>query len=134
MKARIEISSGLEVSIKILSLLKKRKDLKANVHIGTFTNCRELGYTYTITDGFIGKEKVFLPIEEWFTFCTYEHRNSDEIIINGKKGYVSNNGDLPYNGDSKYDYLASFRYDDFDGAVDKLVELMNEKINNYAKK
>jgi len=49
--------------------------------------------------------------QESFTWCTYEHRNSDEIIINGKEGYISMNGELPYNGSKKYDYLASFRYD-----------------------
>lgn len=125
METKFELSSGLQVSIKILELLKKRKDINAScISIGTFTNCRECGYTYMITDG---------SYDNWFTFCTYEHRNSDDIVINGKTGLVNMNDELPYNGDSKYDFLASFRYDDYEGAVSKLVELINDVVKKATK-
>ena len=121
MKTKISVSKGLEVTLKILKLIKKRKDLLCDVSIGAFTNCRECGLTYMVTEG---------NFNDWFTFCTYEHRNSDKIIINGAQGLISMNGELPYNGDSKWDYLASFEYNDYEGAVDKLVELINEKVTN----
>ena len=69
----ISIENGLEISLKVLEELKKHK-LNKDVTIGTFTNCRECGLTFRV----FGKEKSF-------TWCVYEHRNSDEIIINGKQ-------------------------------------------------
>ena len=109
----ISIENGLEISLKVLDELKKHK-LNKDVTIGTFTNCRECGLTFRV----FGKEKSF-------TWCVYEHRNSDEIIINGKEGYISFNGDLPYNGDSKYSYLHSFNHGEFTECADKLAEIIN---------
>lgn len=82
--------------------------------IGCFTNCREQGHTY-IVHAKNGKS---------FTFCIYEHRNSDEIIINGKEGHVSLNGELPYKGDNKNEYIASFGPDDYYKAARKLSGLI----------
>lgn len=109
----ISLENGLEISLKVLEELKKRK-LNKDVTIGTFTNCRECGLTFKVSD----KGNAF-------TWCVYEHRNSDEIIINGKEGYISFNGDLPYNGDSKYSYLYNFNHGEFSECADKLTEIIN---------
>ena len=61
---------------------------------------------------------------ETFTFCTYEHRNSDSIIINGKKGYISIAGNLPYKSDNKYEYLDSFAFDQHYQAANRLYALI----------
>ena len=54
-----------------------------------------------------------LPIvggEQDLTFSVYEHRNSDEIIINGcETSDVKSYG--AYNGNSKYSYLKNFSFD-----------------------
>jgi hypothetical protein len=77
--------------------------------IGSFDNCREYGNTYSIKDSN-------------FTYCIYEHRNSDSIIINGCK-----NQDIkpygPYKGD-KWDYLESFNYGQIQETVNKLYEYL----------
>jgi len=126
---RLELVSGLEISLEVLKRLKKRKETTANITVGTFTNCREVGLTFAVTGYYKGKDYVSLPMDRWFTFCVYEHRNSDDIIINGKQGLISHNGDLPYIADSKWDYLGSTRYEDFDGATNILVSLINKVIN-----
>lgn len=83
--------------------------------IGSFDNCREYGNTYSIKDSN-------------FTYCTYEHRNSDAIIINGCE-----NQDIkpygPYNGDSKWDYLESFDYGQITETVNKLYEYLCSDYN-----
>lgn len=94
-------TKGLLVSEKVLKHLRANKHFKkmeGTVHVGTFTNCREVGLTY-MAESKGGK---------YFTWCTYEHRNSDSIILNGKTGFVTNLGDLPYKSDSKWDYIAEF--------------------------
>ena len=126
----LELSKGLEISLEILKRLKKRKDLIAYVSIGTFTNCREVGLTYQVTGYYDKKTYKCLPIEHWFTFCTYEHRNSDEIIINGKRGLISHNGDLPYKGD-KWEYFECLECGDYDSATTALVYLMNKVVEDY---
>lgn len=131
MKTKIELSSGIKVSTEILERLKKRTDLLAtNIYIGCFTNCRECGFTYVAMDCFVDGEVKYIPTDYWFTFCTYEHRNSDSIIINGKKGLISLAGDLPYAGD-KWDYLSSVGFEEYDKATDELVRLINEKVTEY---
>lgn len=125
---RIELAKGLEISLEVLKRLKKRKDLNADINVGTFTNCREVGLTFAITGYYEGKTYKPLSINDWFTFCVYEHRNSDDITINGKQGYINHNGDLPYIADSKWSYLASSGYKQYNEATDKLVELINKVI------
>ena len=110
-----EMTTGLDISHKVLSILKKDKRLEnIVVWIGCFTNCRESGLTYQVEN----------KKNEFFTFCTYEHRNSDQLIINGKRGLVSHNGDLPYIEDSKWVYLASSECGEFSDCADKLTRLI----------
>lgn len=94
----ISISNGLKNSMVVLELLRNNEELKdVEVDVGAFTNCREVGLTFKIMNG-----------NDSFTWCVYEHRNSDQIIVNGKEGYINLCGDLPYKSDDKYDYLNSF--------------------------
>ncbi|OBY33442.1 hypothetical protein [Mycolicibacter kumamotonensis] len=59
------------------------------IDFGVFDNCREWGLTFTAGG---------------WTFCCYEHRNSDEIHIEGcPSDQVQPYG--PYGGESKYDTL-----------------------------
>lgn len=115
--AKITMPQGLINSFEVLKRLKKRTEIKDyEIYLGTFTNCRELGLTFYpawLKDELLNKTK---------TFCIYEHRNSDEIIINGKDGYINHNGDLPYCGDSKWKYLGIASYEDYDKATDILVK------------
>lgn len=82
------------------------------LEVGEFFNCREEGFTFSL-----------LNSKQDMVFCVYEHRNSDSIIINGcKHEDVQSYG--PYNAGSKWDYLASFCYDEYADAADKLVEFL----------
>jgi len=84
------------------------------VEVGEFDNCREYGYTYRVVNG-----------EQDITFCVYEHRNSDDIIINGcRTKDVKEYG--PYNGESKYDFLFGFRYNQHQDCANKLAECLRE--------
>jgi hypothetical protein len=98
----ITLESGLKNSFIVLEFLRDNPELKdISVSIGAFTNCRECGLTFKVMERKDCKT---------FTWCIYEHRNSDSIIINGKKGYISMSGDLPYKSDSKWDCIKSFDY------------------------
>lgn len=120
-RPRFELASGLRNSLKVLERLKNRTELAGyTILVGAFTNCREVGLTFYVAS----INGVYFDNKKTKTFCIYEHRNSDDIIINGKEGYVNCNGDLPYNGDSKYDYLASVPYKDYDLAANALVNLI----------
>lgn len=97
------------------------------IHVGVFTNCRECGYTYM----------CMAENGKTFTFCTYEHRNSDAIIINGKEGHISFNGDLPYCADNKYTNLSEYAYGEYLLTAQKLLKLIENffdknknKVNN----
>lgn len=81
---------------------------KGTVTFGYFDNCREYGLTVEIGD---------------WTFCAYEHRNSDNICIEGcPTAEVKSYG--PYGGEDKYDTLGSWRWKDYDGARDALIAMM----------
>lgn len=97
----IEIARGLEHSFKILKFLQRDKDLRnIEIYVRCFMNCRECGLTFTIyPDRLKSKSK---------TFCIYEHRNSDTIIINSKENWTGFSDDLPYKSGSKYDYDKEF--------------------------
>ncbi len=125
----ITLSSGLKNSLIILEILRNDEDFcnKVDLKIGTFTNCRECGLTFMLS-GQYDKDKQYKSINKPFTYCVYEHRNSDSIIINGKEGYISLNGDLPYASDSKSTYLASFSYNEYNQAAEKLIQLILERI------
>jgi hypothetical protein len=112
----ITIDEGLKYSLKILKYLRKNKNIKKiPIYIGTFTNCREQGLTFRVS---------LNNSCDAFTWCVYQHRNSDDIIINGKEGFITMNGDLPYSGDSSHTYLASFRYDKFEECANKLAKMI----------
>jgi hypothetical protein len=103
-----------------LENLRNKENLRNyQITVGTFTNCRECGLTFVI-QGFHDEKNEYHNIDS-FTWCVYEHRNSDEIIINGKEGYICRNGELPYNGDSKYSFLESFSYNEHELCADSLV-------------
>ena len=109
----IMLESGLVNSLLVLEHLRNNEDLKdIDITIGTFTNCRECGLTFRI----MKKQKSF-------TWCIYEHRNSDRIIINGKEGYICMNGELPYAKRTKWDYLESFSYNQHYECAKKLAEM-----------
>lgn len=132
----IQLAPGLRNSLIVLEHLRNNEELNrlCDINVGTFTNCRECGLTFTIL-GFCddeGKCVSGFP-DSVFTYCVYEHRNSDEIIINGKEGYINMNGDLPYNGDSKHTYLASFTYSNHYKCAEKLAEMMLKSRENYFK-
>lgn len=113
--AKISLTPGIEISMEILKRLREREEIKMfDIYIGTFTNCREVWYTYMIN------HKSSTWEHRVKTFCTYEHRNSDKIIINWRDWYISMSWDLPYAWD-KYDYLGAAPYQDYDGATDILV-------------
>ena len=114
----IQIDEGIVASQIITTLLENDAELnealvltKNTVNVGALQNCREQGYTYFVYNFKNSKS---------FTWCTYEHRNSDSIIINGKEGYHCGSGDLPYAGDSKWNPIASSGYREFDKAAKRL--------------
>ena len=115
--SKITFKTGLDISMKILKILKKDKSIKGiEVYVGCFTNSREVGLTYAVEN----------KKHESFTFCTYEHRNSDCIIINGKEGYVSSSDELPYISDSKWECLGCAGYEQYDEAAKILAKLIKD--------
>lgn len=103
------------VKLLLLDSLKYSEILGGkSLEILPFDNCREYGYMYHIVGG-----------KQDLTFSVYEHRNSDEIIING--GFTSNVKPFGiYNGESKYDYLKSFSYDKHYQVAKQLGEYLEE--------
>lgn len=117
----IKLSNWLEISLEILKRLKKRKkELKSvEITIWTFTNCRECWLTYIVNKKW--------DYSKQFTFCTYEHRNSDSIIINWKEWHISHNWDLPYISDNKWECL----WDAYPWEYDKATDILINEINKY---
>jgi hypothetical protein len=84
------------------------KATEGAIDFGTFDNCREYGLTFTLG---------------LWTFCVYEHRNSDEICIEGcltaeMKSYG------PYGGISKYDTLTCDGPEEYKAVADKLTSML----------
>jgi len=68
----------------------------SGVEFDTFDNCREYGLTYTFGG---------------WTFCAFEHRNSNELHIEGSPtGEIQSYG--PYGGIDKWDTIAHWGPDD----------------------
>lgn len=79
----------------------------------TFDNCREHGLTVSTPGG--------------WTFCWYEHRNSDTIHIEGcPTSEMQSFG--PYGGESKYDTLAEFWPETYDAVAECLSEMIRHTI------
>jgi len=118
----IRYSAGVRNSVIVLEHLRAYEDelADASITVGTFTNCREQGFTFQVWNSNTG---------EYFTYCVYEHRNSDQIIINGKKGIISCAGDLPYIEDSKYVYISKFPYNKHYECAEHLKDLIVEFCN-----
>ena len=117
----VSFFKGISLSLQIAESLRNdsifQEELRdKEVSIGCFTNNRECGLTYIVSYDNIN----------YFTFCTYEHRSSDQIIINGLEGYHVNVGDLPYNSDGKY--YAKFNYNEVGQAAETLKELIIKRI------
>lgn len=129
---RIEFARGLIVSHIIATILGGNSKLNqvldeidTEVYISALQNGREQGYMYSVR-----RPKT----DSFFTWCTYEHRNSDEIILNGREGYYSMGGQYPYKSDNKSDCIASFLYDEYDRAAnalaDEIISFLQEKKEN----
>ena len=81
---------------------------------GTFDNCREYGLT-VIVGG--------------WTFAVYEHRNSDDICIEGTRtANVKPYG--PYSGGDKYDVLFSARWKQYHEAAAAINAIARHVLNN----
>jgi hypothetical protein len=107
----LNLGRGLKNSLIVMELLRDDDDLRdVYVSVGAFTNCREVGLTFAAPN----------TLGNFFTWCIYEHRNSDQIIVNGRPGLVSWNGVLPYKADDKYDVIKSFGWGQFQDAADFL--------------
>ena len=121
----IFLSNWLKNSFEVLNRLKKRTEINNfEIVIWAFTNCREVWFTFLIHHYDEIKKEFKIK-----TFCVYEHRNSDSIIINWKDWYITHNWDLPYATDSKWWYLWSAWFEEYDKATDILVnEIL--KLNN----
>lgn len=85
-----------------------------NVKVDSFYNTREWGNVYTVDH----------PDGGNMSFSVYEHRNSDAIIINGKKNWDGE--ELPYVADSKYEFFAEIPGDDKVKAAQILTYFMKE--------
>ena len=132
----ITLSQGLKNSLIVLEHLRNNEELQrlCDISVGAFTNCREVGLTFAVLGYYDVKgEHITGSMNDAFTYCVYEHRNSDEIIINGKSGYVSMSGDLPYNEGTKYDYLASFSYNKHYECAEKLANMILKAREKYIK-
>ena len=85
-----------------------------SLEIIPFDNCREHGYMYHVAGG-----------KQDLVFSVYEHRNSDDLIING--GFTSNIKPRGiYNGGSKWDYLNNFKYNEHYAVAKKLREYLEQ--------
>jgi hypothetical protein len=103
---RDEVATGRE-NIRIAAIVGNDLvsdllyDIRDELVFGTFDNCREYGITVTVGG---------------WTFSVYEHRNSDDIIVNGcPTADVQPFGPYAKDGD-KYDVLFSTRWRNYEGA------------------
>jgi len=81
---------------------------------GTFENCREYGVTVTVGG---------------WTFAAYEHRNSDDICIEGTRtANVKPYG--PYGTDDKYDVLFSARWKQYHEAATAINAITRHVLSN----
>ena len=108
----INLCQGLINSLIILEILRDDEELnKKDVYVRCFQNLREMGLTFTTGE---------------MTYCIYEHRNSDSIVINGKKNWSGGAGDLPYMTDSKWETVKTFSYNEHLKCAECLIKLLLE--------
>ena len=114
----IQLAQGLINSLIILEIIRDDERLKnVNILVRCFQNLREVGLTFT---------------SNGMTYCIYEHRNSDAIIINGKKDWTGCSGDLPYKTDSKWDAIKTFDFNKHLECADYLIDLLLGQTKNNA--
>ena len=125
----ISQSIGIAISQIIVEIMRLdtefevfMNEYKTYVAIYALQNMREQGFQYTV----FGKKKMF-------TWCTYEHRNSDSIIVNGKEGLHNGSGELPYKSDDKFEYLSSFGPGEYQKAADFLMTQITNFVEEDAK-
>lgn len=94
-----------------------------NVYTDSFVNGREYGNVYSVA----------MPNGDTMSFSVYEHRNSDSIIINGKRNWGKNSGELPYAADSKYQYFAEVECENYREAADMLCFFLKDAHNGTLK-
>jgi hypothetical protein len=83
---------------------------------GTFENCREYGVTVTVGG---------------WTFAAYEHRNSDDICLEGcPAGEVRDFG--PYGSDDKHDVLFSAKWKQYHEVAGALTRATRHVLANPA--
>lgn len=111
-----EIIKAIVVNIISNKLYDADKE-SIELEIGAFDNCRESGYTYSLIGG-----------EQDNVFCVYEHRNSDQICINGcKREDVKSYG--PYSGETKWDTLHNADYEEYHETAEELVKYLFQSYN-----
>lgn len=115
----IKLNSGLQDSLVILEILRNSYDLRnIGIYVGTFMNCREMGLTFTVYD------KTDKP----FTWCVYESRGGDNIVINGRKDFFHISDTLPYC--DNYRNLAEFDFGEYHEAAAKLTDMILKYYND----
>lgn len=99
-------------------------ELIGEVRVRHFFNTRENGFVYTVDT----------PDGNTRSFCVYEHRNSDHLIINGTANWnemaePDDPDNLPYAGESKYNVLHSETCGRFEDVSVKLVDFLKRAHN-----
>lgn len=84
------------------------KATEGAVDFGVFDNCREYGLTFS---------------HGLWTFCVYEHRNSDLIDIEGCPTIEAQDYG-PYGSDDKYDTLFCAEYEAYGVVAEKLLAML----------
>ncbi len=102
----VDESTNITISRIVGDIVDKATE--GAIDFGTFDNCREYGVTFTYG---------------LWTFCVYEHRNSDEIHIEGcPTAEIQTYG--PYGGVSKSDTLFSARFEEYGVIATKLLAML----------
>ena len=94
-----------------------------NVYVDSFVNGREYGNVYSVA----------MPNGDTMSFSVYEHRNSDSIIINGKRNWDKSSDELPYAADSKYQCFAEVECENYREAADMLCFFLKDAQNGTLK-